>query len=218
MAVRLSGRGPFRTGRRGGCLARNEASRGLGRPGRPGSLRAPAPARASPAARRRAAGPGGIPWSVASATRGRSPPVRSPERGARPPHDAGRPGRRAAVRHSPWSARRRGSLSDRTCILMTGSSHRARTCVLIESCHRLRVPRHCGQPVVFRRRRPGRRAAGAVPARARRGPRRPRDRRQLAGADILGAPAAGCLADSSFWSGQDPDTHAFDRPHARGEG
>jgi hypothetical protein len=85
-----------------------------------------------------------------------------------------------------WSASRQAGLSDRTCILMTGPSQKTRTCVLIEPCHRLAVAPHLGQPVVFRRLRPGRRRPGAVLASARRGPRRLRGRRQLAPADLPG--------------------------------
>jgi hypothetical protein len=79
-----------------------------------------------------------------------------------------------------WSACRHAGMSDRTCILMTGPSQKSRTCVLIESCHRLPVAPHLGQPVVSRRLQPGRRVPGAVLASARRGPRRLRGRRQLA--------------------------------------
>jgi hypothetical protein len=214
MAVRLCERGP--SGLVGAAGAWPATRHPAGWAGRDARLATGAGRRPRPAWRL-TAGPPGPAASRYQWSRPRAGEARRLEPRNGPPGPrmtvAGR-----AARHSPWSARRPRSLSDRTCILMTGSSHHARTCVLIESCHRLPVPRHCGQPAVFRRRRPGRRAPGAVLARARRGPRRPRDRRQLAGADILGPPAASCLADSSFWSGPDPETHAFDRPHARGEG
>jgi hypothetical protein len=92
------------------------------------------------------------------------------------PRGPARPPERLAL-DPAWSACRQAGLSDRTCILMTGPSQETRTCVLIESCHRLAVAPHLGQPVVFRRLRPGRRRPGAVLASARRGPRRLRGRR-----------------------------------------
>jgi hypothetical protein len=196
MAVRLSERGP--PGLVGATGASTATRHPAGWAGRDAWLATGAGYRAGLARRLTAAlpGRGASPdqWSRPRAAEARRLEPRNGPPGPRMTvagRAAGRP-----ARHSPWSARRPGSLSDRTCILMTGSSHHARTCVLIESCHRLPAPRHCGQPAVFRRRRPGRRVPGAVLARARRGPRRPRGRRQLAGADILGAPAASCRADS----------------------
>jgi hypothetical protein len=125
-----------------------------------------------------------------------------------------------AGRDPPWSVRWHRGMSDRTCILMAGPSQDARTCVLIEPCHRLLVAPRRGQPVVFRRLRPGRRVFGAVLASARRGPRRLRGRRQLA---LRTRPAARPrvarqMPRRQFLRGRsDLDTHAFDRPHARGE-
>jgi hypothetical protein len=114
-----------------------------------------------------------FPWAGASS-------IRSIERAdCVPPRGPARPTERPAL-DPAWSACRQAGLSDRTCILMTGPSQKTRTCVLIESCHRLAVAPHLGQPVVFRRLRPGRRRPGAVLASARRGPRRLRGRRQLA--------------------------------------